>query len=77
MALLESSGGPIVVLGAHIASGLGIQPSMLWNWRRRFGGPGGRCAPPTGRRRHPMTTLGGCDEQEKELARLKCEVDHL
>ncbi len=33
VAVLESSGRPL----AHIASELGIQPSMLRNWRRRFG----------------------------------------
>ena len=49
VALLESSGRPL----AHIATELGIQPSMLRNWRRRFAAPGGTPRPPTGRRRFP------------------------
>jgi len=69
VALLESSGRPL----GQVAAELGIQPSLLRNWRRRFGGPGGGAA--------PLPQAGGaplaCDDQAKEIARLKREVDHL
>jgi len=75
VALLASSGRPLT----RIAAELGIQPSVLRNWRRRFGGPRGGCrAPLRGRRRPPPNDLtGACDEQAKEIARLKRELDHL
>ena len=69
VALLESSGRPL----GQIASELGIQPSLLRNWRRRFGGPGGAPRPSHRQAAPPLA----CDDQAKEIARLKREVDHL
>jgi transposase len=69
VALLESSGRPL----AHIASELGIQPSMLRTWRRQFGGPGGTPRPSHRQAAAPLAS----DDQAKEIARLKREVDHL
>jgi transposase len=67
--LLESSGQPL----GQIAAGLGIQPSMLRNWRRRFAGPGGTPRPFGQQAVSPQAY----DDQAKEIARLKREVDRL
>jgi transposase len=69
VALLESSGRPL----GQIATELGIQPSVLRNWRRRFTGPGGAPRPSNRRAAFPQAY----DDQAKEIARLKREVDHL
>lgn len=69
VALLESSGRPL----GQIAAELGIQPSMLRSWRRRFGGPGGTPRPFHRQAAAPLAS----DDQAKEIARLKREVDHL
>jgi hypothetical protein len=57
VALLESSGRPF----GQIAAELGIQPSMLRNWRRRFVEPGGTPRPLMTSGVFIMSTAGATD----------------
>ncbi len=72
--LLESSGRPLM----RVAKELGIQPSMLRNWRGRLGSAAGRA---TTAERSVMTRLGVSVEQavirrlQKELEWAEMERD--
>jgi transposase len=74
--LLESSGRPLM----QVAKELGIQPSMLRNWRGRLGSAAGRA---TGSERTVTTTTTVSAEQaeirrlQKELERAQMERDIL
>jgi transposase len=52
VALLESSGRPL----DQVAREMGIQPSVLRNWRRRLAGPGGAAQLPTKQAAPPWST---------------------
>lgn len=70
-ALLHSSGRPLM----QIAEELGIQPSMLRNWRNAAGVPAG-----ASRRPDPQATArqaGSPADQSAEIARLRRDVERL
>jgi transposase len=69
VALLESSGRPL----EHIAKELGIQPSMLRNWRRRVTKPGG---PPQLSNKQAAAPLA-IGDQSAEITRLKRELERV
>lgn len=71
VALLQTSGRPLI----QIARELGIQPSMLRNWRKIAGMPAG-AALPSGMHATPPQA-GSPGEQSAEIARLKREVERL
>jgi transposase len=65
--LLESSGRPLM----QVAKELGIQPSMLRNWRGRLGTAGGRAS--VGER--PVTTGPAMSAEGAEIRRLRKELE--
>lgn len=69
VALLASSGRPL----DQVARELGLQPSVLRNWRRRETGPEGVTRLATKQASPPR----GSDDQSAEIARLKREVERL
>jgi len=69
VALLESSGRPL----EHIAKELGIQPSMLRNWRRRVARPEGPTQLPNKQAAAPLAA----GDQTAEIARLKRELERV
>jgi len=69
VALLESSGRPL----EPVAKELGIQPSMLRNWRRRVGGTGGPSSLPNKQAAAPLST----GDQSAEITRLKRELERV
>jgi transposase len=69
VALLESSGRPL----EHVAKELGIQPSMLRNWRRRVPGTGGPPRLPNKQAAAPLSA----GDPSAEIARLKRELDRV
>lgn len=73
VALLESSGRPQV----QIAAELGIQPSMLRNWRaiQNGGQPRSRAGQATGSSVAAGSALPSPADQAAEIARLKRELD--
>ncbi len=70
-ALLASSGRPLM----QIAEELGIQPSMLRNWRNAVGVPAGASRRPEEQATPPQA--GGPGDQSAEIARLRREVERL
>ncbi len=70
VALLESSGRPQM----QIAAELGIQPSMLRNWRAVLTGeaPRSRAAAPAAQ---PSSPVASPAEQAAEIARLRRELE--
>jgi transposase len=71
VALLQSSGRPLM----QIAHELGIQPSMLRNWRNAVGVPAGASRRPDTQAAPPQA--GGPGDQSAEIARLRREVERL
>lgn len=72
VALLQTSGRPLM----QIASELGIQPSMLRNWRNAIAGvPAGGSQRPNTQAVPPQAGMPG--EQTAEIARLRREVERL
>ena len=71
VALLESSGRPQM----HVAAELGIQPSMLRQWRATLNGapPRPRSAGSTGSA--PPSPVASPSDQAAEIARLRRELD--
>ena len=69
VALLAGSGRPL----EPVARELGIQPSVLGNWRRREQEPGG--TPRLSNRQAAVPLVPG--DQSAEIARLKKEVERL
>jgi transposase len=69
VALLASGGRPL----EHVARELGIQPSVLRNWRRRELEPGGMPRLPNQQAAPPLVP----GDQAAEIARLKKEVERL
>jgi transposase len=71
VALLQTSGRPPI----QIARELGIQPSMLRNWRKIVGAPAGAALP---REMHATPPQAGSPgAQSAEITRLKREVERL
>ena len=68
VALLQSSGRPLM----QIADELGIQPSMLRNWRNAVGVPAGASSRPDTQATPPQA--GSPGDQSAEIARLRREV---
>ena len=71
VALLETSGRPLM----QIADELGIQPSMLRNWRNAVGVPAGASSRPDTQATPPRA--GSPGDQSAEIARLRREVERL
>ena len=71
VALLESSGRPLM----QIAEELGIQPSMLRNWRKAARVPAGASSRPDTQAMPPQA--GSSGDQSAEIARLRREVERL
>ena len=72
VALLQTSGRPLM----QIASELGIQPSMLRNWRNAIAGvPAGGSQRPNTQAMPPQAGAPG--DQAAEIARLRREVERL
>jgi transposase len=71
VALLQSSGRPLM----QIADELGIQPSMLRNWRNAVGVPAGASRRPDTQAAPPQA--GSPADQSAEIARLRREVERL
>ena len=69
--LLQTSGRPLI----QIARELGIQPSILRNWRKAVGGPAGASLPP--KMQAMPAQAGNPGEQSAEITRLKREVERL
>ncbi|MEE3624769.1 transposase [Nitrospirillum sp. BR 11752] len=69
VALLESSGRPL----EHIARELGIQPSMLRNWRRRVDRPGQAPQVP----KQQAVPAQAVADPAAEIARLRRENERL
>lgn len=69
VALLESSGRPL----EHVARELGIQPSMLRNWRRRREQPGEPAQLPMKQAAAPRAAV----DLQAENARLRRENERL
>jgi transposase len=69
VALLASSGRPL----DYVARELGLQPSVLRNWRRKEAGPEGALRLVSKQASPPR----GPDDQSAEIARLKREVERL
>ena len=71
VALLQTSGRPLI----QIARELGIQPSMLRNWRKIAGMPAGAALP--SEMQATPAQAGSPGEQSAEITRLKREVERL
>jgi len=71
VALLESSGRPQM----QVAAELGIQPSMLRNWRAVLSGEAPRLRPAASTMATPSSVATPAD-QAAEIARLRRELDH-
>ena len=71
VALLQSSGRPLM----QIADELGIQPSMLRNWRNAVGVPAGASSRPDTQATPPQA--GSPGDQSAEIARLRRKVERL
>jgi transposase len=71
VALLQSSGRPLM----QIAEELGIQPSMLRNWRKAVRVPAGASWRPDTQAAPPQA--GSPGDQSAEIARLRREVERL
>ena len=71
VALLASSGRPLM----QIAEELGIQTSMLRNWRTAVGVPAGASRRPDTQAAPPQA--GNLGDQSAEIARLRREVERL
>lgn len=71
VALLASSGRPLT----QIAEELGIQPSMLRNWRTAVGVPAGASRRPDTQAAPPQA--GSPGDQSAEIARLRRQVERL
>lgn len=71
VALLQSSGRPLM----QIAEELGIQPSMLRNWRKAVRVPAGASWRPDTQATAPQA--GSPGDQSAEIARLRREVERL
>jgi transposase len=65
--LLESSGRPLM----RVAKELGIQPSMLRNWRGRLGSAGGRAPVAEG----AVSTAATMSAEGAEISRLRKELE--
>ena len=70
-AVLQTSGRPLL----QISRELGIQPSMVRNWRKIAGAPAG-AAVPSEMQAIPLQA-GSSGEQSAEITRLKREVERL
>src|SRR5215218_10717356 len=70
VALLESSGRPQM----QIAAELGIQPSMLRNWRAALNGEAPRSRPVTPAA-PPTSSVASPADQAAEVARLRRELE--
>jgi len=71
VALLESSGRPQM----HIASELGIQPSMLRQWRTMLMGGSSPPRPAGLPGAAPVSPVASPSDQAAEIARLRRELD--
>ncbi len=71
VALLESSGRPQM----RIAAELGIQPSMLRQWRASLNGVASRPQPGAFPRAIPASPVASPSDQAAEVARLRRELD--
>ena len=71
VALLESSGRPQM----QIAAELGIQPSMLRQWRASLNGMASRPQPGAFPRSIPASPVASPSDQAAEVARLRRELD--
>jgi transposase len=71
VALLESSGRPQM----QIAAELGIQPSMLRQWRATLHGAAARSRPAALPAASPTSSLASPSDQAAEIARLRRELD--
>lgn len=71
VALLESSGRPQM----HIAAELGIQPSMLRQWRAALNGTARRSQPGGLSASSPTSPVASPSDQAAEIARLRRELD--
>jgi transposase len=69
VALLESSSRPL----EQVARELGVQPSMLRNWRKRLAQPG-ESPPLSGKQPAASPSV---NDQAKEIARLKRDNERL
>ena len=65
--LLESSGRPLM----RVAKELGIQPSVLRNWRGRLGSAGGRASVAEG----AVSTAATMSVEGAEIRRLRKELE--
>ncbi len=71
VALLESSGRPQM----QVAAELGIQPSMLRQWRARLNGASPRPRPAGSTGASPPSPVASPSDQAAEIARLRRELD--
>jgi len=71
VALLESSGRPQM----QIAAELGIQPSMLRQWRASLNGLAPRPQPGASPASAPASPVASPSDQAAEIARLRRELD--
>ena len=71
VALLQSNGRPLM----QIADELGIQPSMLRNWRKAVEVSAGASSRPDTQATPPQA--GNPGDQSSEIARLRREVERL
>jgi transposase len=71
VALLESSGRPQM----QIAAELGIQPSMLRQWRATLNGAALRPRPEASAGLLPASPVASPSDQAAEIARLRRELD--
>jgi transposase len=71
VALLESSGRPQM----QVAAELGIQPSMLRNWRAVLNGEAPRSRPVLPTATGPVSPVASPADQAAEIARLRRELD--
>jgi transposase len=71
VALLESSGRPQM----QIAAELGIQPSMLRQWRSALNGAAPRLRPAGSVGTSPPSPVASPSDQAVEIARLRRELD--
>lgn len=71
VALLESSGRPQM----QIAAELGIQPSMLRQWRAAVNGGAPRARPDGSSASLPTSPVASASDQAAEIAKLRRELD--
>lgn len=71
VALLESSGRPQM----RVAAELGIQPSMLRQWRATLNGGAPRLQPGGSPASLPASPVASPSDQAAEIARLRRELD--